>query len=68
MRTMDTFDEINYRTGFANGEPFTDEAQVRAYFTPANQISMFGDDAVTVEQYLAMWADLVIANRWHCAF
>ncbi len=68
MRTMDTFDEINYRTGFANGEQFTDEDQVRAYFTPANQISMFGDDAVTVDQYLAMWADLVITNRWHCAF
>jgi hypothetical protein len=50
------------------GEQFTDEDQVRAYFTPANQISMFGDDAVTVDQYLAMWADLVITNRWHCAF
>lgn len=65
---MDTFDEINERTGFANGELFTDEAQVLAYFTAQNQLAMFGDDAVTIDSHLTQWADLVIANRWHCAF
>lgn len=65
---MYTFTEINERTGFANGEMFANEEQVLDYFTAQNQLAMFGDDAVTIDSYLTQWADLVIANRWHCAF
>lgn len=65
---MHTFTEINDRTGFSNGEMFTNEAQVHAYFTPDAQRAMFGADAITDDRILNDCADMVLANRWHCAF
>lgn len=63
----DDFDRINGATGFATGDQFTSEAQVREYFTPAAQVEMFGRDAVTDEVRLSEWADRVASNRWHMA-
>jgi hypothetical protein len=60
-----TMDEINDATGFANGERFASEAQVREYFTPANQRDMFGHEAETDPAALEAMAETVIANRWH---
>jgi hypothetical protein len=62
------FDEINDETGFANGNPFVSERQVRAYFEPANQRRMFGADAETDEDTLDLYAETVIGYRLHCAF
>ena len=66
-----TFDELNDKTGFANGDKFTSEQQVRDYFTVDNFETMFPEsmggtqfDADTLES----WADLVIENGWHCDF
>lgn len=41
---MYTFSEINDATGFANGDLFASEAQVREYFTLPNMRDMFGSD------------------------
>lgn len=60
-----TMDEINDRTGFANGDKFDDEAEVLEYFTPASQRQMFGPDAEADEDVLDEMAEQVIANRWH---
>jgi hypothetical protein len=62
------FNEINDATGFANGNPFVSERQVRRYFTAANQILMFGDDAETDQEALDLYAETVIGYRLHCAF
>lgn len=60
-----TFDYIDSLTGFAQGELFTDEDEVREYFTPEAQIEMFGEDAITDTVILNRCAELVIENRWH---
>lgn len=64
---MKTFTEINDATGFANGQKFTTEAQVKEYFTTANMSDMFGEPHPTQSELDAM-VDLVIANWWHCDF
>lgn len=60
-------------TGYANGDTFSSEAQVREYFTVANMLHMFGqpDDPMTPDA-IAEWqdelnqmADAVIRNGWH---
>jgi hypothetical protein len=60
-------------TGYANGDTFSGEAEVRKYFTVENMIHMFGkpDDPMTPE-VIAEWqeelnqmADAVIENGWH---
>jgi hypothetical protein len=63
------FDEINDSTGFANGDRFESEKQVREYFTVANMRGMFGpgqsqEDQATLDRY----ADVVIEQKWHCIF
>lgn len=62
-----TFTEINDCTGFANGDEFTTEAQVREYFTVANMLDMFSECPQTQAELDEM-ADAVVANGWHCAF
>lgn len=64
---MKTFSEINDATGFANGEKFTTEEQVKAYFTTQNMDDMFGAPHPT-QSSLDEMAALVIANWWHCDF
>lgn len=59
-----TFDEINEKTGFADGDLFTSAEDVRGYFTPRNLASIFGECALTTPQLQAM-ADEVILNKWH---
>lgn len=64
---MKTFSEINDATGFANGEKFTTEEQVKAYFTAQNMDDMFGAPH-PIQSDLDEMAALVIANWWHCDF
>lgn len=64
---FNTFDEINDKTGFANGERFNSELDVLDYFSEENMIDMFGEnnfDQTTLYDY----ATAVIQNRWHCNF
>lgn len=60
-----TFGQINEQTGFANGDKFANEQEVRDYFTPDAQIGCFADDAITDEEVLIDMANQVIANGWH---
>ncbi len=59
-----SFDELNDSTGFARGERFETEEEVRAYFTVENMESMFGCVECTPESMTEM-ADLVIRKGWH---
>lgn len=64
-----TFSEINDATGFANGDEFTSEQQVRDYFKVANMSEMFGlEQRMTDQGDLDAMPEAVITNRWHCAF
>ena len=60
------FDQINDQTGFANGDTFASEQDVREYFTVANITDMFGDSPE--QSVLTKMANIVIANEWHCEF
>lgn len=60
------FDQINDATGFANGETFASEQDVRDYFTVENITEMFGQSPE--QSVLAKMANIVIANEWHCEF
>ena len=60
---MRTFDEIDRATGFAGGEKFVSEEQVRDYFTVSNMILMFGECQNTQTELDDM-AETVIANRF----
>ena len=62
-------DEINGATGYAEGDTFDSEQQVRDYFTIENVRDMFnwgkpfgGEPAA---EQLDEWAEWVIANRSH---
>jgi hypothetical protein len=59
---MFTFDEINHSSGFANGEKFTDEQEVRDYFTPESMRQMFG--ANWTAERLNEMTEAVIKNKW----
>lgn len=61
---MNTFGTINDATGFANGARFTNEREVREYFTVATQRVIFDADADLDQVTLDAMADAVIANRW----
>ncbi len=58
--------QISDRTAYDQGDEFTSDAQVREYFTVAEQIRMFGENASCTDQdeLDAMAAD-VITNGWH---
>lgn len=61
------FDEINGKTGFANGEKFTSYAQVMDYFTVENITMMFGECVLTPQE-LSEMGTLVIINKCHSEF
>jgi len=61
-------ERISRATAFDHGAPFESEDQVRAYFTTANMVAMFGEDALPTQPELDDMARMVIANRWHCSF
>lgn len=58
-------DECDQATGFASGDRFATDADVRAYLKAAEQRGMFGDDACVDQQQLDAWAEMIIASRWH---
>lgn len=73
-----TFEQINEITGFANGDKFTSDDQVRRYFQIDEMRGMFGgawhnddeqgddESGVHVSQAtLDEMAQQVIDNRWH---
>jgi hypothetical protein len=60
-----TFGQINDATGFANGDQFTSEAQVREYFTVENMRLMFSGECPQTQDDLDAMADAVVENRWH---
>jgi len=64
----DIYRVISDATGFDRGDPFTSADQVMQYFTASEQQAMFGGDAVTDPEVLAVFAQTVIANRWNCRF
>ena len=61
------FDEINDITGFANGEMFRTENEVREYFTPESIAEMFGSCEMGVTE-LHYIGEKVLNNEWHCDF
>jgi len=60
--------EASEGTGYDLGDRFDSEADVRQYFTPDEQVTMFGDQAITDAELLSEWAETVIRTRSHCAF
>jgi hypothetical protein len=64
------FDELNDATGFANGDLFKSETEVRGYFTVGTMVSSFPSYAENPpnQETLDEYAEAVISNRWHCAF
>ncbi len=67
---MLTFDDINDKTGFANGEKFESEQEVREYFTVESMASMFSGNladypGLTDQNLLDQMAGAVIENGWH---
>ena len=56
---------VSDATGFDHGDLFESEAQVREYFTVAEQAVMFGEDGITDQAILDAFADAVIEHRWH---
>jgi len=53
------------KTGYANGERFDNEAEVRAYFTAGNMRAMFGADADWTQEQLDEMADYAVENWMH---
>ena len=62
-----TFDQINDMTGFANGDMFGDEKEVRNYFslTSMRLMSFPWVECPYTKEQLDEMADEVIANHWH---
>lgn len=59
------FNEINDKTGFANGELFKSKTEIREYFKIKNIKLMFGNCPYSQFELDDM-ADIVIENEWHC--
>ena len=57
--------EISDGTGFDHGIKFTNEQEVRDYFTVENMKDMFSGDSAYTQDKLDEMAELVIDNRWH---
>ena len=64
---MPSFSEINDITGFANGQEFRSEQEVREYFQVENVRTMFGNEDIS-QFDLDDMAEDVIRNHWHCRF
>ena len=68
---MLTFDEINDRTGFANGIRFENDQEVREYFTVETMRDILGSvppSDIPTSTDLDVMANTVIEKKWHCAF
>ena len=66
----DRFGEINDCTGFANGEPFESEEEVREYFNRESLIACLDPEWLKENEFpsqesLDYMADLVIKYRWN---
>ena len=60
-----SFSEIDNNTGFASGDRFSSENEVRAYFTEQNLVNMMGGVESPVSQLdLDAMADVVVKNKW----
>ena len=63
------FDQINDISGFANGENFKNEEEVRQYFTIYNLDVMFGvgyiESIELTQNDLTDMAETVIDNGWY---
>ncbi|MGW8324124.1 MAG: hypothetical protein ACWGNI_00380 [Desulfobacterales bacterium] len=63
--------EISEKTGFDSGEMFSNDAEVRDYFTIKSMKQMFGDNLeahfpeLADQDILDEMADTVIDNGWH---
>ncbi len=68
MTHLYSFDTINDITGFANGDYFASDDDVRDYFTIESMREMFGPHGEyngSTEKILSLMADKVIQNKWH---
>jgi hypothetical protein len=79
---MKSFDEINELTGFANGQEFSNEKEVRDYFTIENIVDMgllhsreeesersvVKKVAALAQENLTRMAEQVLREKWHCNF
>lgn len=65
---MTTFAGINDLTGFANGDKFHSEDEVRDYFTVKTMEEVFGNDCNLTTEECNEMAALVLENKWHCEF
>lgn len=59
------FDYLNDRTGFAEGELFENEKELKAYFTVGNVKAKFGADYEITQAELDEMVGLAISNKWH---
>lgn len=63
--------EISEKTGFDSGDTFSNESEVRDYFTVKSMRQMFGDDLeanfpeLADQEILDEMAETVIDNKWH---
>jgi hypothetical protein len=62
-----TIDDINDQTGFAAGEKFGNDAEVRAYFRREELLAMApnADADIPSQDVLDEMAEEVIRQRWH---
>jgi hypothetical protein len=63
--------DISEATGFDQGEEFSNEQEVRDYFTVQAMSEMFGTDTETVplsQDELDEMAAAVLLHHWHCRF
>ena len=61
---MYDFNQIDCITGFARGEKFCSEEEVRAYFTVESQEERFPGEDNPSQEELDQMATIVIENRW----
>jgi hypothetical protein len=59
------FDYINDRTGFADGDLFENDKELKAYFTVGNVKAKLGADYEITQAELDEMVGLVISNKWH---
>ena len=60
-----SFDAINDCTGFAQGELFECEEEVRDYFNVENLEMIFREECEWGQEDLDEMADRVVKNGWH---
>lgn len=69
MNRTDTIDQqINDATSFMEGDKFETEQEVREYFTITTFFDMYDPIVPFDQDQLNKWAEIVIANKYHCNF